>query len=73
MVPGDSAPGNEPGDGLVPVTVIVKEPATALPPLSLITCLMTISFGWLSLFVIVHVFVWPTAIDPVQSAEKLAL
>src|SRR6266571_1402445 len=68
----DSAPWNEAGEGLVPVTDIVKSPATAVPPLSLTTCLMTISFGWTSLFVTVQVFVSPTAIVPEQSAEKLA-
>src|SRR5947209_3599359 len=47
VVPGDSAPGNDPGDGLPPVTVIVKSLATAVPPLPLITFLMTMSVaGW---------------------------
>jgi hypothetical protein len=47
----------------------VKFAAVAVPPSSLITCLMTISFGATSLFVTVQVFVSPTLIDPVQSVE----
>src|SRR2546428_2361284 len=68
----DSAPWNEAGEGLVPVTVIVKSPATAVPPLSLTTCLITINLGWTSSFVTVHVFVSPMTAVPVQSADKLA-
>ena len=68
-MPGDSAPGDDPGLGLLPVTVIVKFPAVAVPPLSLTTCLMTISVAATSLFVTVQIFVWPTLIEPAQSAE----
>ena len=47
--------------GLVPgsSTVIVKLPAVAVPPLSLITCLITTSFGAMSLLVTVQVLVSP--------------
>ena len=68
-MPGDSAPGNVAGFGVVPVTVIGKSAATFLPPSLLTTCLTTISFGAMSSFVTVHVFVSPSAIEPVQSAE----
>ena len=40
-----SEPGKLAGDGAEPVTDIVKSPATAVPPLSLITCLITISLA----------------------------
>ena len=68
-VPGLSAPGKDPGLGAFPVTVIVKALATAVPPLSLITCLMTIRVAPWSSFVTVQVFVWARAIVPAQSAE----
>ena len=42
-VPGDAAPGKLEGLGLLPETFIVKSEAEAVPPLSLITCLMTLS------------------------------
>ena len=45
VVPGDSAPEKDAGLGLPPVTDIVKFAAVAVPPLSLMTCLMTINFG----------------------------
>ena len=72
LVPGDSAPGSR--GGFVPgsSTVIVKSPALAVPPLSLITCLITISFGAMSLLVTVQVFVSPMAIVPLQSADFVA-
>jgi hypothetical protein len=71
-VPGASAPGNEPGVALGPVTFIVKSAATAVPPSSLITCLITISLGWTSSLVTVQVFVCPIAIVPAQSEDRLA-
>ena len=52
---------------------IVKFAAVAVPPLSLITCLMMISWGWISSFVTVQVLVSPLVMDPEQSAEKEAL
>ena len=48
---------------------MVKFDATAVPPLSLITVLMTLSFGWMSSLVTVHVFVSPMAMVPEQSME----
>jgi len=59
FVPGDSAPAELAGLALVPVTLIVKSPAAAVPPLLLTTCLITISFGWMSSFVTVHVLSTP--------------
>ena len=72
-MPGDSAPGKVPGVGEAPVTVMVKFPAVAEPPKLFTTCLITVSRGWMSLFVTVQVLACPTAIDPVQSVEKLEL
>src|SRR5437762_5017471 len=60
-VPGEAAPGNEPGVGELPVTDIVNAEAVAVPPLSLMTVLITCSFGWMSSFVMVQVFVSPIA------------
>ena len=54
------------------VTVIAKSEATLVPPLSLTTCLITVSCAAMSLFVIVQVRDSPAAIVPVQPAEKLA-
>jgi hypothetical protein len=77
VVPGLSAPAKLAGFGLVPVTLIVKFAALAEPPLSFTTCLITWSVPVVgaatSSFVTVQVFVWPAAIVPVQSAEKLAV
>jgi hypothetical protein len=50
-------------------TVIVNADAAEDPPLSLITCLITISLGAMSLLVTVQVLVSPIASEPVQSAE----
>ena len=72
-VPGDSAPGKLAGVGEPPVTVIVKSDAVLVPPLSLITCLITISFGPMSSFVIVQVFVSPSAIVLSQSADFVSV
>src|SRR5207247_1946250 len=72
MVPAASAPAKVPGEGEDPTTLMVKSAATAAPPLSLITCLMTMRTGETSSFVTVHVLVCPRAIKPTQSAEKLA-
>src|SRR5262245_34903372 len=44
-VPGDSAPGKLDGLGELPVTLIVKSDATLVPPLSLMTCLMTMRWA----------------------------
>jgi hypothetical protein len=43
VVPGDSAPEKLAGLGDPPVTLIVKAEADAEPPLSLITCLITVN------------------------------
>ena len=56
-VPGAPAPGKLAGLGELPVTDIVKSEATLVPPSSLRTFLITISFAETSLFVIVQVFV----------------
>ena len=69
MVP-DSAPGKDAGLGELPVTLMVKSPATDVPPLLLLTCLMTISFAGISLFVTVQVFVSPIPIEPEQAADN---
>ena len=50
-------------------TVIVKSARDVVPPLSLMTCLMTVSCGAMSLLVTVQVLVSPMAIVPVQSAR----
>ena len=52
----------------VPVTVRLNSPASLPPPLSLMTCLMTINVAGWSSFVIVQIFVSPLAIVPAQSA-----
>src|SRR5437870_5377106 len=44
-VPGDSAPGKLAGLGLLPVTAMVKLAAVAVPPWSLMTCLMTLRWA----------------------------
>ncbi len=72
-MPGDSAPGKSSGVSLAPPESRVKLAAVAVPPLSLITCLMTISLPGLSSLVTVQVLVWPLAIVPEQYAEKLAV
>ena len=59
LVPGDSAPGKDAGLGDAPVTFIVKSDATFEPPLSLVTFLMTISFGAMSSLTIVQVMFCP--------------
>ena len=69
-MPGDSAPAKDAGLGLPPVTDIVKLDAVAVPPLLLMTCLMTISVGAWSSFVTVQVLLWPTEIEPEQSVES---
>ena len=56
IVVPDSLPGNDEVLTFVPVTDMVKLAATAVPPLLLITFLMTVNFGWMSWFVIVQVF-----------------
>ena len=57
IVPASFPENDEEGCTFVANTVIVKSPARAVPPLSLITCLMTIRWGATSSFVTVHVFV----------------
>ena len=55
-------PANEAGVALSALTASVKSPAVLVPPLSLMTIFLTISFaGWSSL-VIVQVAVAPLAI-----------
>src|SRR2546426_5683101 len=67
VVPGDAAPAKDAeGCTFVPVTVIVNAEAVAAPPLSFTTCLITVSWGATSSFVIVHVFVSPTRMVPLQ-------
>jgi hypothetical protein len=70
----DSLPGKKfNGWTLIPVTFILKSDAAAVPPLSLMTFLITVNVpGW-SEFVTVHVFDSPMAIVPVQSDEKLSV
>ena len=51
--PLDTVPAPEIGVG--PFAVSVKSAATAVPPLSLTTCLTSVSSGAMSSFVIVHV------------------
>jgi hypothetical protein len=51
----------------------VKSAAVAVPPLLLMTCLMTMRLAATSSLVTVQVLVCPTAIEPEQAAEKLAL
>ena len=54
-------PGNEePGVTELPVTVIVKFEETAVPPFVLLTVLTTVSFGWISEFVMLQVALCPT-------------
>ncbi len=72
-MPGDSCPAKDAGAGLLPVTLMVKSAAVAVPPKLFTTCLITVSRGPMSLFVTVQVLACPTAIDPVQSVEKLEL
>src|SRR5215213_5486055 len=72
-VPGASAPAKLSGESLAPPESRLKLAAVAVPPLSLTTCLMTISFAAWSLLVTVQVLVWPLAMEPEQSAEKLAV
>jgi hypothetical protein len=54
-VPGDSAPAKLAGLGAPPVTLIVKSEAALVPPLLLITCLITVNVAGWSSFVIVQV------------------
>ena len=61
--------GPEVGLTLVPVTLMVKSVATAVPPLSLTTVLMTRMQVAMSLLVTVQVLVWPMAMVPEQSAD----
>src|SRR6266508_4358840 len=61
VVPGDSAPGNGlPLTSLPPLLMCIDQAeATAEPPLSLTTCLITVSVGAMSSFVTVHVLFSP--------------
>ena len=54
-----ASPGKEAGLGLVAVTVIVKSEGAAVPPLSLMTSLHTVSWGGMSLLVMVQAEVPP--------------
>jgi hypothetical protein len=60
------------GEPPAPVAVNVHAVGTADPPLLLVTVFTSVNDGATSSFVTVHVFVTPFAIEPVQSAEKLA-
>ena len=56
----DSAPENElPPEAVMPVVVSVKSPAVLDLPLSLTTCLITVSVAGTSSFVVVQVFCSP--------------
>ena len=55
------------------MTFIAKSPAVFVPPLSLITCLLTCTTGWMSSFVTVHVFVSPTAIVALNRAVAVSM
>jgi len=68
VVPGDSSPSKLLLDGFVAVTSIVHWSAVAVPPLSLITCLITVRVGVSSSFVIVQVADSPSASVPEQLA-----
>ena len=61
-----SLPAREEELTFVPLTNMVKLLATAVPPLLLITCLMTVNFGWTSLLVMVQVLVSLKLRVPVQ-------
>src|SRR5512142_225600 len=61
-----SSPAKLAGDGAEPLTFIVNAPAVAVPPLSLTTCLITISFGWTSSLVTVQ-----TADSPTPSVTEV--
>jgi hypothetical protein len=70
-VPGLSAPAKL--AGVPPGTLIVKFDAVAVPPLLLITCLITVSVAAWSSFVIVHVAdpPGPRPVALAQAAESL--
>src|SRR5262245_57255989 len=70
VVPAPSAPGNEAGLGVLPVTVRVKSADVRVPPLALTTFLMTMSCAGTSSLVTVQVLLSPTAIVPAQSADS---
>ena len=72
-MPGASAPAKLAGLGELPVTDIVKFAAVLVPASSLTTCLITISFGEMSSFVIVQVFCIPAATVTVPSAAQSPL
>ena len=58
-MPGDSCPAKDAGAGLLPVTLMVKSAAVAVPPKLFTTCLITVSCAATSSLVIVHVFSAP--------------
>src|SRR5574342_640084 len=57
----------------LPSTEIPKSSTPALPPLSLVTDLVSVIVGATSSFVIVQVFVSPTAIVPEHSIESVSV
>ena len=70
-MPGDSAPLKLAGLGFEPVTEIAKFPAFLAPPLSLMTCLMTVRVA-LRVFVIVQTTRSPYATENAWPVPGLA-
>ena len=72
IVPGNSEPAKAVIGVPLFVTVIDQFPASAVPPLSLTTCLITVSWGagGMSSLVTVHVLFSARAITPVQFAPS---
>ena len=66
-----SLPTKLAGLGALPVTVSVKFTAVLVPPLSLITCLITVSCAAWSSFVTVHVFDSPNAMVPEHPTPRV--
>ena len=69
-----SLPANGASAAPLLVTVIAKSAAVLVPPLSLITCLMTVSVAVgaaMSSLMIVQVFVSPTPMLPPQPADRV--
>jgi hypothetical protein len=57
-VPASKPLGTPDVTGVLP-TKSGKSPTVRAPPLSFTTCLTTVSTGWTSSFVMVHVAAWP--------------
>src|SRR5262249_61907864 len=74
LVTPDAEPANVlPPIAVTPLIVIVKSAALFVPPLSLMTCLITVSVAGLSSFVITQVLLAPAAIVPEQPGEALVI